>query len=317
MDEREQNEQNEQNKQNEPNEQKDKNYTVEWSFSFEKLGDQIADFFKSAGDKDRVEVKSEHLSEPLGTATSARVRVDFSVGESTITPLNTSDNLIEASLTYVGEVELKATGDVEKVVHLGQVAGASEWFRSAFGWIGSGQRLRWDLALTPKIPLNLDLHGGAGRSNFDLSTLQVTALNIASGAGELVLSLPKGEYNTRVSGGVGRTSISVPSGAFIDLNVSSGAGEVNLDINEGAAVNARINGGVGACNIRVPGDAGVRLEARTGLGSINAGARLQRISGRGGDFWDQGGVWQTSNYDGVDRKILIRFDGGVGALNVR
>ena len=166
---------------------------MEWSFSFEKLGEQIGDFFKSVGDKDRVEVKSGHFSEPLGVATSARVRVDFSVGESTITSLNTSDNLIEADLTYVGEVELKATGDQEKVVHLSQAAGAAEWFRSAFGWIGSGQRLRWNLALTPKIPLNLDLHAGAGRSNFDLSALQLTALNIASGAGEVVINLPAGQ----------------------------------------------------------------------------------------------------------------------------
>lgn len=298
-------------------ENKEKRYAVEWSFSFEKLGEQIGDFFKSLGDKGDEEIKHGHFSEPVGEATSARVRIDFSVGESTVTALNTSDNLIEADLTYVGEIEMKATGEQEKVVHLSQMAGAAEWLRSAVGWIGSGQRLRWDIALTPNIPLNLDLHGGAGRSTLDLSALQLTGLNLGAGAGEFVLHLPGGKYNARYSGGVGRSTISVPSGADIDLNVSSGAGEVNLDIGEGAAVNARISGGVGQCNVSVPADAAVRLEARTGIGSINAGARLQRLSASGGEFWDKGGVWETANYETAERKIVIHFEGGVGALNVR
>jgi hypothetical protein len=298
-------------------EDKQKNYKVEWSFSFEKLGDQIGDFFKSVGAEGSEEIKHGEFSEPLGGASSARVRVDFSVGEATITTLKNSDNLLEADLTYVGDVELKSSGDKEKVVFLSQAAGAAEWFRGALGWFGSGQRLRWDVELTPVIPLNLDLHSGAGRSNFDLSDLQLTALNIASGAGELVVSLPVGQYNTRVGGGVGRTSINVPAGANLDLIVSSGAGEVNLDIGEGAALNARISGGVGATNVSVPTGAAVRLEARTGLGSVSAGAQLKRISGSGNDFWDNGGVWQTPNFESAERKIVIRFDGGVGAITVR
>src|SRR4051794_19494166 len=109
-------------------ENKEKNYKVEWAFSFEKLGDQIGDFFKSVSTEGKEEIKHAQFSEPLGAATSARVRIDFSVGESTIKPLNTSDNLLEADLTYVGDVELKASGETEKVVHLSQAAGAAEWF---------------------------------------------------------------------------------------------------------------------------------------------------------------------------------------------
>ncbi len=298
-------------------ENKEKHETVEWSFSFEKLGEQIGDFFRSMGDKDGEQIKTAHFSEPLGEASSARVRVDFSVGEATINPLNTSDNLIEADLTYVGEVDLQATGEQEKVVHLSQAAGAADWFRSAVGWIGSGQRLRWDIALTPNIPLNLDLHSGAGRSIFDLSGLNITGLNVASGAGEVTVNLPKGQYSARISGGVGRTSLTVPPSSDIDLTVSSGAGEVNLIIGDGAAVNARISGGVGACNVSVPSGAAVRLEGRTGIGAINVGAGLQRMSASGGDFWDKGGVWQSPNFESAERKIVIRFDGGVGALNLR
>jgi hypothetical protein len=224
--------------------------------------------------------------------------------------------LIDADLTYVGDVTLSATGATEKVVHLSQSAGAAEWFRSAFGWVGSGQRLRWDIELTPKIPLNLELHSGAGRSNFDLSDLQLTGLNIAGGAGELTLNLPGGQYAARVNSGVGRASVTVPPNADIELNVSSGAGEVNLDVNEGAALKARINGGVGETNVRIPTGAAVRLEARTGIGSISTKPELRRISGSSSG-WDKGGVWQTDNFENAERQIVIHFEGGVGALNVR
>lgn len=295
----------------------EKNYTVEWSFSFEKLGEQIGDFFKSLGDKSEQEIKHGEFSEPVGDATSARVRIDFSVGETTITALQTSENLIEADLTYVGDIELKATGEQEKVVHLSQTAGAAEWFRSAVGWIGSGQRLRWDIGLTPNIPLNLDLHGGAGRSQLDMSRLQLTGLNVGAGAGEFSLQLPPGKYSARYSGGVGRSTIGVPSGADVDLMVSSGAGEINLNISDGVALNARISGGVGQTNVSVPANAAVRLEAHAGIGSIKAGARLQRVAGGSGELWEKGGVWETPDFATAERKIVIRFDGGVGELNVR
>lgn len=297
-------------------ENKEKNYKVEWSFSFEKLGEQIGDFFKSVSNQSEEEIKHGFFSEPMDGATSARVRVDFSVGEATIKPLNTSENLIEVDLTYVGEILLEASGDQEKVVHLSQKSAPADWVRSAIGWIGSGQKLRWDVTLTPSIPLNLDLHGGAGRSQFDLSSLQITGLNVSTGAGETTILLPKGQYAARYSGGVGQSNLNLPSGADVDLNVSSGAGEINLDIADGAVVKARISGGVGQTNIRVAPDAAVRLEARTGIGSISA-PRLTRMSASGGDFWDKGGVWQTANFEGAERKIVIRFDGGVGALNLR
>lgn len=300
-------------------EQKEKR-TVEWSFSFEKLGDQISDFVKSAtsGDGEDTEIKQGQFSSPLEGAASASVRVDLSVGEAIVSALSPeSTNLLEADLTYVGEIELTATGEAERVVRLSEKADASDWVRKASGWFNKRQPLRWDVALTPTIPLQLDLHSGAGRSNFDLSALRLTGLNISSGAGEVIVNFPAGKYAAKISGGVGRSMLTVPEGAVVDLNLSSGAGEVNLDLALGASVNAKIDGGVGACNVRVPQGAAVRLEARTGIGSINAGAMLQRVSSSGNDFWDKGGTWETANFEDAERQIVIRFNGGIGAFNLR
>jgi len=295
-----------------------RNGTVEWSFSFEELGDKISEFVKSATDPEGAEIKTGHFDTPLDGAESAKVRIDLSVGEATIHPVSAeSGNLLEADLTYVGEIELTSEGDAEKTVRLRQRAGASEWVRGATGWFNNRQSLRWDVGLTPKIPLSLDLHCGAGRAEFDLGTLKLTGLNVNSGAGEIIASLPPGEYEARISGGVGRTTLNLPEGAFVQLNMSSGAGEVNLNIAQGASVHAKISGGVGACNVRVGEGAAVRLEARTGIGDINVGGLLQRVSASGGDFWDKGGVWQTANFEDAERPVVINFNGGVGSFTLR
>ena len=278
----------------ENNEEKPKRSgTVEWSFSFEELGEKISEFVKSATDGEGAELKTGHFSTPLDAAASAKVRIDLSVGEAKVHPVSdASANLLEADLTYVGEIELTSEGDAEKTVRLRQRAGASEWVRGASGWFNNRQPLRWDIGLTPKIPVNLDLHCGAGRAEFDLNALKLTGLNVNSGAGEIIVSLPVGEYEVRISGGVGRTVLSIPEGAFVQLTMSSGAGEVNLNIAQGASVNAKISGGVGATNVRVGEGAAVRLEGRTGIGDIKVGGLLKRISATGGEFWDKGGVWK-------------------------
>ncbi len=298
---------------NDPN----KRYKTEWSFSFEKLNDQISDFFQQFGARGEEYIQQQQFNAPLDGATSARVRIDFSVGENHLRALETAnDNLIEADVIYVGEMRFAVTGETEKVVHLSQSAGAADWLRSAFGWLGSERRLRWDVGLSPRVPLNLDLNSGAGESHFDLSKLHVTGLTVNGGAGETKVTLPGGDYKAQFSAGVGQTDLDIPADSTVDLVVKVGVGEINLVIGSNADVNARISGGVGEVNVTLPTDAAARIEAKTGIGSINVPAHITRTSAKG-DFFDQGGVWQTADYDSAARRVLIRFDGGIGELNVR
>lgn len=296
-------------------ENKEKRYVTEWSFSFDKLSEQISDFAKSVGVKGEEQVKTDHFEAPLGTAASARVRLDLTVGRSTVTPLADSANLIEADLTYVGEIDFNVGGETEKVVSLSQTRATADWFRNIFGWIGSGQELHWDIGLTPQIPIDLEIHNGVGQCQFDLSTLQLSALHINGGAGEIRATLPAGQYPVRIDSGVGQTNLTIPSGAVIELNMGAGTGEINLDIGADTDVTARIRGGVGAVNVRLAETTAARVEYSPGLGGAHVNSRLYRV--KGGDGWNQGGIWQTSDYDTADHKVYIRFDGGVGGLNVR
>lgn len=296
-------------------ENKEKRYVTEWSFSFDKLNEQISEFAKSIGVKGEEEVKSEHYETPVENATSAQVRLDLSVGKTTIRPLTDSANLLEADLTYVGEINFTSSGDTEKVVNLSQVSGPGAWFRGFFGWIGSGQKLSWDVGLTTRLPLDLEIHNGVGQCRFDLGSLQVRTLRVAGGAGEITTALPAGTYTATIESGVGQTNISVPPGAAVDIRIGAGTGEVNLNIAEGADVTAAIKGGVGAVNVRLPQTAGARVEYTAGIGGAHVAPWLTRI--KGGDGWNQSGVWQSPDYDTAEQKVYIRFEGGVGGLNIR
>ena len=240
-------------------ENKEKRYVTEWSFSFDKLGEQISDFAKSIGMKGEEAINTGRFDAPIAGATSGRVRVDLSVGKANIHPLGDSENLIEADLTYVGEINFTAQGETEKIVNLSQASAVGEWFRGVFGWIGSGQKRHWDVGLTTRIPLDLESHSGVGEGTYDLRDLQVSALRISGGAGEIHATLPKGVYSAKIDCGVGETHLSIPAGAVVDLQASSGTGEVHLDIADGAVVTARVRGGIGEMQVRLPQTAAARV----------------------------------------------------------
>jgi hypothetical protein len=299
-------------------EEKQKNRQVEWSFSFDKLADDIGEFFKSKGMSGEEQIKSAQFRDPIGTATSARVSLHLSVGETTIKPVADPANLFEADVTYVGEVEFAATGDAERSITLAQVNAGGEWFRNLFGWIGSGQKLRWDIGLSSAVPMELDVHGGVGRCEFDLSSIKPRGIRIAGGTGEITLALPHyaEPYTATINAGVGRSSLSIPGGTTVNLTARIGTGEMNVSIGDDADVTARISGGVGATNLILPANAAVRIEAKAGIGDISVPAHIPRISG-GGEMLGRGGVFQTPGYETASRKITIHFDAGIGALNVQ
>ncbi len=241
-------------------------------------------------------VKHEHFSAPVDGAESARVKLNLAVGEHNVTSTTTPDTLIEADLAYVGEVAFTVSGEQDKVVSLSQSSAFTvEWLNPA-NWFNKNRKLRWDIGLSPNVPLDLDVHGGVGEARLDLSNLNLTHVEVGGGVGEIDLALPsRGDYDGYLKIGVGDFKITVPSSANADL---------------------RIKGGVGECTVNILPDAAVRLDARMGLGDIHVPSRLTRVSD-GGDGISKSGVWETPDFASAERKIVIDFEGGVGELRVR
>lgn len=290
----------------------EKRYKTEWSFDFNTVGEKISDWAKSAGLNDEEAVRQSTFTEPIEGAASAAVTLEFSVGKVRVHAINTA-NLIEADITHVGEVLFdvkrdESAGALLKQVYLHQSGQASDWLRNVFGWIGSGQRLTWDIGLATTVPMELIIRGGTGKSDYDLQALQVTDLKLHTGVGEVNLILPGGKYTARVECGTGKVDVIVPQGAEIDLDVQAGTGEVNLEIGENASVLARIHAGVGGFNIQSARGGVTRVEVQRGIGSIRLADKFVKHSDS---------VWQTAGYDEAEKRTTIFYHAGVGTFNVR
>jgi hypothetical protein len=278
-------------------EQKEKTYKTEWTFDFDKVGESINRWLGSVTDD--VEVKTGHYAEPVGAATSARVEIGLSLGTTTI-KASESGNLFDADVEYAGTLDFNVSGETEKSIKLHQSRSASEFMKpvkEAIHAFANRSDLRWDIGISPNIPVDLSVDGGVGPATLDLSGLQLTNLKIGGSVGELHVTLPAtgNRYDARIEGGVGHTHVTFEDGAVVHL---------------------RVEGGVGEVDIRLPANAPARVKMNGGIGGANLPPTFKRISD-GSDFITTTGVWETDNFTSAITRIEIEFNGGVGSLKVQ
>ncbi|MFN8372826.1 MAG: hypothetical protein U0694_08110 [Anaerolineae bacterium] len=298
-----------------------KRYEVEWSFDFDKVADRIKGSVE--GLVGEVEVKTEHYSAPLDGATAALVELGLSVGQTTIKAAEESANILDADVSFVGELDFSISGDSTRKVKLAQKPNFNsigESIKRSIGFAvkGGGNDLKWDVRLTKEIPLELRLGGGVGPSSVDLTDLNLRGLTVDGGVGEMTLTLPATPdvYKVSLDGGVGRTHLTIAKGAMVNLTIDGGVGGIYITVQEDAHVNLKVQGGVGETKLEVPAEAGVSLNASGGLGNVSVPSRFQRIRTED-SFISHGGAWETANYASAENKITVEYEGGVGQLVVR
>jgi hypothetical protein len=268
----------------------------------------------SLGLGDDIDVKTERFVEPIGEATSARLSLDLSTGPTDIAALSDSDDLIYAELNYTGKIKFEVRGEREKSISLSESDTDFFWF-DWFG--GDDDELRWDIGLSPRVPLDLEVDASSGHLVLDLRELQLTRLNLDVGSGAVNGSLPatEGRYDARVDGGSGSCSLETSDGADAGLEIDAGSGSFKVEIGADADVSMRVDGGSGHLTVDVPDAAAVRVDVRDdGSGRLRLPARFERT--RRGD--DDEGTWETPGFDSADHKIeIIIEDMGSGDVEVR
>lgn len=261
------------------------------------------------------EVKTSFYSASIGEATSARVNLNLSSAPTTVSPLSDSPNLIEANLTHRGEIKFDVRGDRDKSIDLSQEGGSSRFW---FDWFDEqGDDLRWEIGLSPQVPLDVVVDGSSGRLTLDMSGLQLTNFDLDVGSGSVDANLPAtdGHYMAKVDGGSGSCRLSIADSADAELEFDVGSGSVSLEIGDDADLDVRAQGGSGHLAIDVPGDAAVRLDVRdSGSGSVQVPSEWERT--RRGD--DDEGTWETPGFEDAAHRILIVVeDVGSGSIEVR
>lgn len=269
---------------------------VEWSFDFGEFGKSFNRMLSNMAGEETL--KTESFVEPLGEAQAAIININFAVGRNFISALDGGDNLLEATLHYVGEIIFEAEAGTEKVVTLKQDTpqGFSDKpLRQGIRAFASRDDLRWDVGLSPAVPLVLNVEGGVGPTQMNLTGLQVREVEVSTGVGTLSVTLPQQAERIYVDldAGVGQTRVYVPAHTPAEIDVDGGVGAVEIVVAPGSAV---------------------YVEADQGLGSINVPKHYKRLGKEG---FGEDKVWQTEGYDLAEQRIIIRYDGGVGQFTLR
>lgn len=271
---------------------------VEWSFDFAQIGESMRGLFDSLAGEE--EVKHTTFSVDKMGVESARVHINFSVGKNTLAAITTpTDDLLQADLKYVGEIEWGEEGETTKTVHIKQKSAPKDItspIKQGLRAMANSNEIEWQVNLSPDVLMSLDINGGVGPTRLDLANLRVRNAKLDAGVGEFTIILPQQQEE-------------------IALDINTGVGETNIYIPDDCNANLDIEAGVGQVNITVPPNAAVQVRGNNGIGTIKVPASLRRLTKK--EFMENKGLWQSEGFDLAERRIIIRYKGGIGALDVR
>jgi hypothetical protein len=171
----------------------------------------------------------------------------------------------------------------------------------------------WDITLTRRVPIELEISTGAGRAAVDLTGLR-GEVRVRAGAGAVAVTFGEGEAaleELELHAGAGRfeaTGLGHARARAID--VRAGVGEVRLDFTGPGRemTEVEINGGVGQIIMTVPQDVGVRVRGR---GGVPGRLTLPGFTQRDGDE-HLNALWDTAPV-----RLDIRVRVGVGGVEIQ
>ncbi|HEX7587428.1 MAG TPA: DUF5668 domain-containing protein [Anaerolineae bacterium] len=206
---------------------------------------------------------TETLSEPLGDIKSATINLDIGVATTNVIALGAeASDLMKGTFAHSSGIRIAKSYNV--AANEGRLGLKGEGADIA---LFDFRNSRWDIGLNPGLPLVLNVNGGVGRVELDLSGLNVTAINLDAGVGTIAATTPsKGVTTLRVNGGVGNATITVPNGVSARIHVNSGLGAIRVNETRfpkaadgyqssdyGSSANKidiAVDGGVGSVDIR-------------------------------------------------------------------
>jgi hypothetical protein len=262
------------------------------------------------------EFKTLEFSEPLGGADNARVVLDLERYPTTVGSAVGPNSLFEAELGTYTDVNFSARGESTKTISIDPVT--DQGFD--FNWFDEiGRDARWEINLSPDVPIDLEIDIGSGSARLELEDLDLSDLVVDGGSGSAKVSIPASSsaYDVNIDGGSGSFDVEIERGAEIDAAIDVGSGSWDVVVGEDVAGSLDINGGSGSINIDVDGDVGVRVVIRDGAsGSVRVPGSYNLVDDLNDDDRDTG-IWESDNYDDAGATIEITFDPGSGSFTVR
>jgi len=218
-------------------------------------------FFALALWRGRAEGYIRHDSQSIERQGANTVSADIEIPAGTLKLSGGSTKLLDADFRY-RESEGKPHVDYAVTGDHGQLSVNAEEKRLHIGTTHA----EWNLRFANEVPLDLNIHMGAGQSDLRLHDLNVARLDVNIGAGEMELDLTgerKKNLDVEIQGGVGSASIYLPKDVGVRVHATGGIGAVSTDgltkedddyVNSAygkspATITLDIQGGIGSINL--------------------------------------------------------------------
>jgi hypothetical protein len=173
------------------------------------------------------EWRISEVEHALDDIEQAHVYINWDSPPGHLSALEDSSNLIEARIAHSGDLvfDVKTSGSKADVRLEQRNTGPGIPWRPF-----SGEESRWDVYLSPRALLDLDLDSGSGHCTFDLTELQLEKLFLDSGSGAVDLMLPgTRSFKATINSGSGAVKITIPQRVGVRVELDSGSGAFRPD----------------------------------------------------------------------------------------
>ncbi|MEZ0396097.1 MAG: LiaF domain-containing protein [Anaerolineales bacterium] len=169
-------------------------------------------------------ITGEQVSIPLEGASRARVSIDHGAGKLNIRAGAPPDLLLAGTFSH--GLDFRSHREADQLsLKMHNPPGFWTW--------SPGISLDWDVQFNPNIPLQLEVNSGASASNLDLTDLQITDLDLETGASSSEVTLPAhaGQTRVKIESGVSAVKICVPQGVALRIHAQAGLSSIHIDEN--------------------------------------------------------------------------------------
>jgi len=170
-------------------------------------------------------IAGQEISQPSNDIQDARIILDPAVGNLNVVGDSEQNELI------AGTVASGRGGSVDQSLtrNDGRATYTLSGFGASFVPPVEGSSWDWDLSLTTKVPIDLEVSLGAGASNVDLTDLDIVGFTVSMGVGQSIVTLPEeGDLEADIDGAIGQTLIYVPEGVGLLLRSDTGIATVSV-----------------------------------------------------------------------------------------
>jgi hypothetical protein len=170
-----------------------------------------------------------------------------------------------------------------------------------------------EITLSDRVPLDLDLHFGAGEAEMELGGLQIRRFSLETGASKTTVRFGqpnrvRAEEVQLKAGAAELTVIGLGNLRAERISFQGGVGSTTLDFGGSwdANASATVQMGMGSVVLRIPRSLGVRIDRSSFLTSFEAD-----------DFVRRDGSYFSENWSGSARQLTVEVEAALGSVEVQ